>query len=234
MGAYIVADTGQTISVSGFIDSLGKVKEVPIVTAAVAYDDPTTYLTYVLFFHQVLYIERLGHHLLCPAQLRANQVTVDEVPLLRIPAEHRHPAGHSIITNHPHKFLHIPLHLQGTTSYFTVMRPTHEEVESDRDCIHIHMTSDQPWDPYDQSIHHAEESIRASLDQLPRERGRFVSSLRSTPEQHAIESLEAHSVSVVAALKSQPTLPIQVEADLLSEVIQSIATTTTLPLTKKG
>jgi hypothetical protein len=95
------------------------------------------------------------------------------------------------------------------------------------------MTSDRPWDPYDKSIHHAEEeSIRA--DQLPRERGRFVSSLRSTPEQHAIESLEAHSVSEVAALKSQRTLPIQVEPDLLSEVIQSIATTTTLPLTKKG
>jgi hypothetical protein len=55
----------------------GKVKEVQIVTAAVAYDDPTTYQTYVLFFHQVLYIERLGHHLLCPAQLRANQVTVN-------------------------------------------------------------------------------------------------------------------------------------------------------------
>ena len=50
--AYIVADTGQTLLVSGFLSSLGTVKHVPIVTAAIAYDDPVTYQTFVLFFHQ--------------------------------------------------------------------------------------------------------------------------------------------------------------------------------------
>ena len=52
-------DTGNTISVTGFIDTLGTVKKVPIVTAAVAYDDPDTYTTYILFFHQALYFEKL-------------------------------------------------------------------------------------------------------------------------------------------------------------------------------
>ena len=40
--AYLVRDTGETVSVGGFIDSLGTVIRVPVVTAAVAYDDPTT------------------------------------------------------------------------------------------------------------------------------------------------------------------------------------------------
>jgi hypothetical protein len=172
-GAYIVADTGQTISVSGFIDTLGKVKRVPIVTAAVAYDDPNTYQTYVLFFHQVLYMDKLEHHLLCPAQLRANQITVNDVPLLHTPAEHRTPAAHSIITRAPHESLHIPLQLQGTTSYFNVRKPTFKEVQSSRDSIHVHMTSDQEWDPYDKTIHHAEQFLRASLAKLPHERGGF-------------------------------------------------------------
>jgi hypothetical protein len=146
------------------------------------------------------------------------------------------PAAHSIVTSVPHEFLHIPLQLQGTTSYFTVRKPTFEEVQSDRDSIHVHMTSDQEWDPYDKTIHHhAEQSIRASsLDQLLCERGRFVSSLRYTAEQSDIEDLEFHSSSVLAGLKSQPTLPVQVEPDLLSEVVKSIASTSTLPLTRKG
>jgi hypothetical protein len=52
--AYIVCNTGETINVSGFIDSLGTVKRVPIVTAAVVYDDPVTCQTYILFFHQAI------------------------------------------------------------------------------------------------------------------------------------------------------------------------------------
>ena len=57
--AYIVEDTGQTISVSGFLSSLGTVKHVPIVTAAIAYDDPITYQTFILFFHQSLYFKKM-------------------------------------------------------------------------------------------------------------------------------------------------------------------------------
>ena len=234
-GAYVVADTGQTISVSGFIDTLGKVNQVPIVTAAIAYDDPITYQTYILFFHQALYLEKMDKHLLCPAQMRANQVTVNEVPLLYLPVEDRSLYSHSILTNPPHPELHIPMLLQGTTSYFPVRKPTFEEVQTDRDCIHVHMTSDQAWDPYDKSVDQAEVSIRATLDQTPRERGRFVSSLITlSEEQLEVQSLEAHSASMVAALRSQPILPVQLEPDQLAETFKTIAAASTLPLTKKG
>jgi hypothetical protein len=170
--AYIVQDTGQTISVTGFISSLGTVKRVPIVTVAIAYDDPATYQTYILFFHQSLYFEKLDKHLLCPAQMRANQIIVNEVPLLHLPVDQRTPTAHSIITQPPHMDLHIPLFLSGTTSYFETRLPTANEVASDDNCIHVHMTSGHTWDPYDESIGHSEASIRASLDQMPRERGR--------------------------------------------------------------
>lgn len=99
--AYVVHDTGQTISVTGFIDSLGSVKKVPIVTAAVAYDDPESFTTYILFFHQSLYFEKLDRHLLCPAQMRSNQVTINDVPLIHIPFDRRTSEDHSVITNPP-------------------------------------------------------------------------------------------------------------------------------------
>jgi hypothetical protein len=169
--AYIVQETGETISVAGFIDTLGTVKEVPIVAAAVAYDDPATYQTYILFFHQALYFEKLDKHLLSPAQMRANQVIVNEVPLLHLPFDLRTQDAHSIIiTTPPTPTLHIPLSLHGTTSYFETRKPTREEITSELDCIHIHMTSDQKWDPYDASMGSTEATLRASLDLLPRER----------------------------------------------------------------
>ena len=77
--AYLVQDTGQTISVTGFLENLGTVNNVRIVTAAVAYDCPDTSQTYILFFqHQALYFPKLDKHLICPAQLRSNNVIVND------------------------------------------------------------------------------------------------------------------------------------------------------------
>jgi hypothetical protein len=150
--AYILRDTDQTISVTGFLESLGTVKDVPIVTAVVAYDDPITLQTTLLHFHQSLYFADLPKHLICPAQLRANQIIVNDVPLLHLPYNERTPQAHSIISTPPHPHLHIPLLLHGTTSYFKVRKPTFHEIHSEHNCTHIHLTSELPWDPYDHTM----------------------------------------------------------------------------------
>ncbi len=49
--AFIAAYTEQTVTVQPFSSNLSSLKQVPIVTAAIAYDCPTTYNTYILFFH---------------------------------------------------------------------------------------------------------------------------------------------------------------------------------------
>jgi len=67
--SILIYDTCQTTSVEPFDASLGTIKEVKIGTAAVAYDDPGTYQTYILFFHQALYIPKLKRNLICPDQL---------------------------------------------------------------------------------------------------------------------------------------------------------------------
>ena len=58
-GALVTQDTGHTVTVHPFASGLSTIKQVPIVTAALAYDCPATLQTYILHFHQALYTERL-------------------------------------------------------------------------------------------------------------------------------------------------------------------------------
>ena len=74
---YLVAKSNRTVDVTGFISDLGTVNEVSIASCAVAFDDPSTYSTVVIIFHQSLYFgDRLQNHLICPNQLRMNGVVV--------------------------------------------------------------------------------------------------------------------------------------------------------------
>ena len=123
---------------------MGPRTDVPIGTAAVAYDCPSTYQTYILFFPQSLLIEGMDRHLICPTQLRENNVGINEVPLVHTPRNKRTKLTHSIWTHHPDPDLHIPLDLDGVISSFPVRKPTWDEVNDDRNTIHIWMTSSAP------------------------------------------------------------------------------------------
>ena len=96
-GAYVLQDTNETISVNPFDSSLGTLHHVPIVTAALAYQDPISLETYILCFPQSLYIESLDTNLLCPLQLRNNGVTIFETPWQFLHPNDRTRESHSII-----------------------------------------------------------------------------------------------------------------------------------------
>ena len=61
-------DTANSVTVSGFSESMVEL-EVPIATVAVAYDDEATHSTFILIFHQVLYVESMQHNLVSPFQI---------------------------------------------------------------------------------------------------------------------------------------------------------------------
>jgi hypothetical protein len=121
----MVHDTGAYVTVEGFTSGIGSVKRVPICTMAIAYDCPFDLITYILFFHQVLFIKDMDTNLLSPFQLRNFGVTVNEVPLQHLPSEQRDTLCHSIFTDN----LHIPLTLKGTMSGFVSRKPTLLEVQ---------------------------------------------------------------------------------------------------------
>ena len=159
----IVHDTGARVSVEPFIQSIGSVPKVPIVTVAVAYDDPTTSHAHVMFFHQVLHMPNMDTHLVSPFQLRDHGVLVNDVPLLHVDPDNRNDSHHTIYI--PTADVTLPLSLRGTMSGLTVRKPTWTEVNDvqQHDVTHLQMTLDAIWDPNDPDCHHQETALCAAV-----------------------------------------------------------------------
>ena len=65
----MAADEDQVMEIIPFLESLGNVTNAVVVTAAIAYDCPTTGTAYLFILHQVLYVPGLKNNLLRPMQL---------------------------------------------------------------------------------------------------------------------------------------------------------------------
>jgi hypothetical protein len=127
-----------------FLGQLGSVKSVPIVTAAVAYEFPIMYQTYIVIFHQSVYIEELNSHPICPNQLRLAGITVYDFPLQFIPISKQSKESHTIQAGQ----LSIQLKLRGVINYFSTRRPMQREINDSNNYPHIEITSPATWDPY--------------------------------------------------------------------------------------
>jgi hypothetical protein len=122
--AMVFHETHQYVQVSPFSDSLGMLSHVPIVSATVAYDDYEIGETIVLKIHQALLIDAMDTNLLCPMQLRMNEVKVDEVP--KFLANNPNDESHALSFPNEQGYI-IPLSLEGVTSYFLSQKPTLDE-----------------------------------------------------------------------------------------------------------
>ena len=88
------------------------------VLADITYDDPNTGEVIISILHQAIYIPEMEHTLLCPMQIRLNDVELLEVPkfLEENPSERTHAIVlHSKEMNEPYI---IFLMINGVTSYF--------------------------------------------------------------------------------------------------------------------
>jgi hypothetical protein len=115
------------------------VKSAPIVTAAVAYDDPSTGNSIGMVIHQAMLIKGLELNILCPMQMRHSGITVNERPKHCTPTREHHaviiPDGSSM----------IPLSISGVMSYFPSRKPPKEERDQyrvDGDYLHFTMFND--------------------------------------------------------------------------------------------
>jgi hypothetical protein len=67
--ALIVHLLNKKVNVTGFDPSLGKVKDLDLVSAALAYDCPATGETVILIIHQAVHVPTMKNDLLCPMQM---------------------------------------------------------------------------------------------------------------------------------------------------------------------
>jgi hypothetical protein len=129
--------TFRTADVYAYDTSIKPIENVPIVSAATAYDDPMTGDTFILVFNEALYYgSKLDHSLINPNQVRAYGIPFWDNP-------YDPDKGLSIDVDDS---LHIPLQPVGTKLQFRTRVPTAQELAT---CEHVHMTSPSIWNPSD-------------------------------------------------------------------------------------
>ena len=116
---------GKTYSAIPFDPSIGCVKSVPIIDAALAYDCPYIYETYILIGRNVMYIKTLRDNLIAPFIMREAGIIVDEKP--KVQCVEPSVDNHSLYV--PDFNLRIPLKLNAIFSYFATRKPTKDEVD---------------------------------------------------------------------------------------------------------
>jgi hypothetical protein len=113
------------VSVSAFSDTHEAIRDVPIVMAATAFDNPRTGDTIILIFGQAIYLgDQIQASLLYPNQLRAHGIMVYDIP--KHLATPDRPSNYFIYC--PDDELNIPVSLRGIISYFNSRTPTQEEL----------------------------------------------------------------------------------------------------------
>jgi hypothetical protein len=149
----ILEYTDQVVNVSAYSDELDTMTDVPVVTAATARDDLNTGNTTILILGQALYMgDRIKTTLLCPNQLRAFGITVDDVPIHLAPKDRS--SSHSIYS--PDEDFSIPLTMNGVFSCFHSRTPTQEEIAT---CRHIKLTDEYSWNPSSDEFKEQEDNI---------------------------------------------------------------------------
>ena len=165
------------------------------VSAAIAYD--TTFgETIILVIHQEIHISGLKHNLLCPMQMRLNDVKISELPkfLAKRPTDKIH-AITIPETNDADRIV-IPLLLHGVTSYFPTRKPTVAEYEKEY-ATTFELTFETPeWDPHSVDFSNQEDNWTDSSG-LIREPGdksgaenRFFNSSASHTLPHSQSNLD--------------------------------------------
>jgi hypothetical protein len=144
--------TGVKVNIAAYSDEVSKLTDIPIATTGTVFDCPATGASWLLIFHEALFLgSRLPNSLICPNQLRDFEVTVHDTPK-------RYDSGsmHAVYVPE-HKFL-IPMSSDGTISYFDTRLPTEDELHA---LPRIQMTSQLPWDP--KSSHFGAAEMQAAL-----------------------------------------------------------------------
>ena len=140
--------TGKECDVSAYQDDYTPVQNVPIVTAATAWQSHETGQTYILVFHEALWMgDSMQDTLINPNQLRHYGTNVQDNPMPNYPL--------SIITA-DHEFS-MEMQMNGTIVYFDSHPPSDRELST---CPHFILTSDHPWNPHKVTFPNNRQSLR--------------------------------------------------------------------------
>ncbi|TAN87586.1 MAG: hypothetical protein EYR95_16485, partial [Phormidium sp. SL48-SHIP] len=123
--------------VTPFSEEYSAMKDVPIASAATAWDNPETGEPIILIFHQGLWFgDSLTHSLINPNQVRNNGIEVRDDPY--------DPEGRPLGIREPETGIEVPMEFIECIVRVNTRAPTIDEINANP-CIV--MTSDAPWEP---------------------------------------------------------------------------------------
>ena len=193
----------------------------PILSGAFRYTLPTTGASFILVVHQAIHIETMDHSLLCPMQLRTNDVILNETPkcMTDAPTEDNHSM---LVTTDANEGIRIHFALRGVTSTIPVNKPTLEEYET---LPRIELTNqDLEWNPHQTSLASQEASFfdhggsfKPVGDRTKQQRF-LESNVASVTVLNSLQSYVDRTSQSNALLRSiDPTLDVQAFGPLLTE-----------------
>jgi hypothetical protein len=154
-------DSGEKATLHSFSGERKPFASILIGTIATSWTDEGSGETFVLLFPESLYFgDRLPHSLLCPNQMRAHGVRVNDTP--------RQFDGSSTHSIEAEGYC-IPLHLDDVILYFVSRKPSGDELENCRRITRITLTSDSSWDPKDSSFAIQEKIVSDRMDPIVHE-----------------------------------------------------------------
>ena len=211
--------TGEKVNVFPFSEDLPAVQEAPITTILMIWESPKTGELWMLVIHEVLYFgDRLKESLLCPNQLRAAGILVQEAP-----TQFDSVLTHSITV--PGK-LELPLELHGVISHLRTCKPMTAEVERYQAGLFqsVELTKDVPWEPYSPKFAETEDAARAARSVMalrvavPRRKDSSEDEEENYPQRSPI--LTERCVAVASRLaQCQVPIELSVDEDLASRLV---------------
>ena len=150
-------DHERPVNVVGYDKSHGtQHRNLPTVSGALAYDDPSSAVAIMLIVHQAISVTTMSNNLLCPMQKRMNDVELNDTPkfLTKNLTSKTHAISGLDQDSHEHI---IPFTLCGVTSYIPTCKPLREEFDT---CPRIELTCELPeWDPHLETFKQQEEAL---------------------------------------------------------------------------
>ena len=197
----ITHDYDKHVNVTGYDPTQGSVNNLKVVSAALAYDCPHTGEVYIFKLNQAISVPTMNNNLVCPMQLRMNDIKIFDCPkfLIDNPSDHEHSI---VIPREDEDDYSIPLSLHGVTSYFPTRKPTMAEWDDAKShCIEL--TYDTPeWEPHSNTFHDQEVNAFDNAHVGNRGPNRFLGSLSSSLQGAAttVLNMSTNSSSVLSEM----------------------------------
>ena len=127
--AHIFMDHGKAVNIAGCDRSKGRLENnMKTVSGALAYDNPTSGKRMIIVIHQAIYVPTMDCNLICPIQVRMNDVKLDDKPKF-LTEDPTNESNAISCEDNIGALISITLELKGVTSYYPTRKPTKHEFD---------------------------------------------------------------------------------------------------------